>query len=224
MAIFKLRPFPDLIALQHEMAGCLARELTRPGGEPFAVMLSGGRTPLEIYKMLAASKPMASPAAHVLYSDERDVPVVSAENNYHHTVALLEAVGIPAGRVMRVHTDQSLAEAASQYHQDLRRFIDAGGRVTLGVLGVGADGHTASLFSPADVERGHGRYAVAVPHEPKPDRISVTPELLARVERLIILAAGSEKRDILAKLMRTPDEVVAGLALRSVASVEIWQA
>ena len=102
--------------------------------------------------------------------------------------------------------------------------MNGNGRITLGLLGLGADGHTASLFTPEDVARGENLYAVAVPHEPKPDRISVTPELLRRVERLVILVAGPEKNAIVTKLMETPDQVVAGLVLRNATSIEIWQA
>lgn len=224
MAIFKLTSFPDVVTLQRKMAGCLEQELTRPGSDPFAVMLSGGKTPLAIYSMLAEKGLKASPAAHVFFSDERDVPVLSDENNYHHTVALLKALAIPDSRVMRVRTGQPPAEAAVQYHHELRRFLGAGGRMTLGILGIGQDGHTASLFSTSDVECGHGRYAVAISHDPKPDRISVTPGLLARVEKLVILATGPEKRDIVTKLLNQPDDVVAGLALRNIALVEVWQA
>ncbi len=114
--------------------------------------------------------------------------------------------------------------SATRYHQDLRRFMNGNGRITLGLLGLGVDGHTASLFSSDDVARGDNLYAVAVSHDPKPDRISVTPELLRRVERLVILAVGSEKQDIVTRLIQTPDQVVAGLALRENSQVEIWQA
>lgn len=224
MAAFKLIDYSDVASLQHAMVGALERELTRSGSAPYAVMLSGGKTPLEIFEMLAGRGLKASPSAHVCFSDERDVPVLSEQNNYHHTVELLKALEIPDTRVLRVHTEQPLEQAAGQYHDELQRFCDAGGRLTLGILGIGSDGHTASLFSPADVERGHGRYAVAIPHEPKPDRISVTPGFLSRFERLVILAAGPEKRDIISKLMRQPDDVVAGLALRQVGLVEVWHA
>lgn len=223
MAVFKRTIFPSALTLKKAMVECLEQTLKGEGTSPFAVMLSGGQTPLDIYKMLMKSGGKASEEAHILYSDERDVPSSSEENNYHHTVELLNHLCIPASRVMRVHTGQPIEMAASQYHHELHRFIDRGGRITLGLLGIGTDGHTASLFSSADLERGLGHYAVAIPHEPKPDRISVTPKLLARVERLIILAIGPEKHGIVTKLLAQPEGVVAGLALTDAANVEIWQ-
>ncbi len=224
MAIFKLTSFPSVVDLQQKMADGLALCFQTKGASPFAVMLSGGKTPLGIYEILVERGVKASAQAHILYSDERHVPDSSDENNYHHTVALLQSLGIPASRVMRVHTGQSLERAASQYHQELLRFLSGGGRIAWGLLGIGADGHTASLFSFSDIERGKDRFAVAIPHEPKPDRISVTPDLLARVDRLMILATGSEKDGIIEKLLRRGEEVVTGRALREVPEVEIWKA
>jgi len=221
---FKHTSFSSLSSLHQEMVECLAQCLQKTGGEPFAVMLSGGKTPLAIYQALINRGIKASGSAHILYSDERDVPTISEENNYHHTVPLLRALAIPETKVMRVHTDQSLEMAASRYDREINQFFIRGGRVVLGLLGIGPDGHTASLFSAEDIDRGLGRYAVAVPHDPKPDRISVTPGLLAHVDRIIILATGPEKREIIEKLMQHPEEVVAGRALRNAAQVEIWRA
>jgi 6-phosphogluconolactonase/glucosamine-6-phosphate isomerase/deaminase len=224
MAVFQHIEFPSIPALQLAMGDCLCDCFQRVGTEPFAVMLSGGKTPLDIYAAVIRRGLKAVDLAHIFYSDERAVPETSDENNYHHTVALLQALQIPDTRVFRVHTGQALVSAGAQYHQELHRFIGAGGRLALGMLGIGPDGHTASLFSLEDIRRGAGRYAVDIPHEPGPDRISVTPALLARVERLILLAAGPEKREIVAKLLHSPEAVVAGQALRQARCVEIWQA
>lgn len=224
MAIYQHTVFPDIAALQAEAVACLASCFALQRTTPFAVMLSGGKTPLEIYARLIANGTAASSLAHVLYSDERAVPENSTENNYHHTVALLKALGIPPARVMRVNTGQPLELAAAQYQKDLQAFLSSGGSIPLGLLGIGADGHTASLFSAEDLALGRGRLAVAITRDQKPDRISVTPGLLARVERLIILATGLEKREILEKLLKHPEDVVAGQALRDARQVEIWQA
>jgi len=222
MTQFLLRQFASSESLAQEMADLLGRHLQGTG--PVSVMLSGGRTPLMVYEELRRRGEKASNAVRVLYSDERHVPADSPENNYRATVPLLGTLAIPDARMFRVHTELEWTESASRYHQDLRRFMNGTGRITLGLLGLGADGHTASLFTPRDVERGDNLYAVAVPHEPGPNRISVTPELLRRVERLVILVAGTEKKAIVTRLIQSPGEVVAGMALRDAPQVEIWQA
>jgi 6-phosphogluconolactonase len=217
-----LRQFASAEDLAQKMATHLDRHLQGIG--PVAVMLSGGRTPLKVYEELCRRGSKASESVRVLYSDERYVPVDSLDSNYGTTGPLLNALAIPESRIFRVHTELDWMASATRYHQDLRRFMNGNGRITLGLLGLGVDGHTASLFSSDDVARGDNLYAVAVPHDPKPDRISVTPELLRRVERLVILAVGPEKQDIVTRMIQTPDQVVAGLALREVPQVEIWQA
>ena len=222
MTRYRLRQFASAEALNQEMADLL--ELHLQGTGPVAVMLSGGATPVKIYGELCRRGRKASDTVRVLYSDERYVPAGSPESNYGASVPLLSALAIPDSRVFRVHTELEWMDSAAQYHRDLRRFMNGTGRITLGLLGLGADGHTASLFTPDDVARGENLYAVAVPHEPKPDRISVTPELLRRVERLVILAVGPEKGAIVTRLVQFPGKVVAGLALGDALDVEIWQA
>ena len=222
MTRFLLRQFRSEETLTREMAGLVEQHFQGTG--PVAVMLSGGRTPVAVYQELGRRGCKASADVRVLYSDERYVPVDSPESNYGATVPLLKSLSLPEERVFRVDTELEWQASATRYHQDLRRFMNGNGRITLGLLGLGTDGHTASLFSRGDVARGDNLYAVAVPHKPKPDRISVTPELLRRVELLVILVAGPEKNAIVTRLIQTPDEVVAGLALRDAPRVEIWQA
>lgn len=222
MTRYTLRPFASAEALAQETADHLERHLLETG--PVSVMLSGGTTPVRVYQELCRRQSKASDSVRVLYSDERYVPAGSADSNYGGTIPLLSQLGLPESRVLRVHTELAWPVAATRYHEELRRFMNGNGRITFGLLGLGSDGHTASLFTPEDVTRGENLYAVAVPREPKPDRISVTPELLRRVERLVILAVGEEKKEIVSRLIHTPDQVVAGLALRDVPQVEIWQA
>lgn len=222
MTRYLLRQFASAESLTQEMADLLERHFQGTG--PVSVMLSGGRTPVMVYEELCRRGGEASNAVQVLYSDERHVPVDSPDNNYRATVPLLSTLAIPDSRVFRVHTELEWLESAAQYHRELRRFMNGTGRITLGLLGLGADGHTASLFTPADVLRGENLYAVAVPHEPGPNRVSVTPELLRRVERLVILVSGPEKNAIVTRLIQSPEQVVAGLALRDTPQVEIWQA
>ncbi len=189
---------------------------------PFAVMLSGGRTPQPIYAAVAARGCRAAAASHVLFSDERMVPLASPENNCHNAQAMLDALGIPPERVLRVDTRQPPEKAARDYSERIEAFFRQGGRISLGWLGLGADGHTASLFSAADVEAGGGAWAMATRHERYGDRVSVTASLLARVERVTILAAGEGKHAVIRALLERPSTVTAGLAVRRCLRVELW--
>jgi len=219
-----LRPFESQDALNRVAVECLADYVQMTGQGPVAVMLSGGRTPLGIYDDLRHRGCEASADLTILYSDERHVLAESPDSNYGSTVSLIRALGIPDARVLRVRTEIGWRESADRYDLDIRGYLASGGMIKLGLLGLGTDGHTASLFTPGDLVASCGRFAAAIPRVQKPDRVSVTPDLMRRIERVIILAVGPEKREIAAKLIRHPDQVVAGLALKDVPVVEIWQA
>ena len=189
---------------------------------PAGVMLSGGATPVAAYQELGRRQVLAADRITMLYSDERHVPTDAPDSNYGMTLPLLRALALPDDRIIRVRTEFSLEEAAARYDRELAQFLLGGGRIGLGLLGLGTDGHTASLFTREDVSRGAGRYAIAVPKAQKPDRVSVTAGLLRQIERVIILVSGPGKRAILEKLLAAPDTVVAGMALADRPVVEIW--
>ena len=216
--------FDSADSLNRDAVSVLTRCLQSTGAGKVGVIVSGGRTPLAIYDQLCATGVRAGDDVTILYSDERDVPADSPENNYGNTVPLIQSLGLPANRVLRVHTELGWRESADRYDHDIRGFLASGGTLKLGLLGLGPDGHTSSLFTPDDIALCSGRYAVAIGRPQKPDRVSVTPELMRQVERVIILAVGPEKREIIDKLIQHPDQVVAGLVLKDIPAVELWQA
>ncbi len=201
------------------MRECLQRESSRP----HALMLSGGRTPLPIFTAIAAAPFPVSDTARVTYSDDRHVPVESPESNYGASLAMLEALGLGEDRVLRVHSELPLAEAGRRYHDDLDAFLRGGGVIDTALLGLGPDGHTCSLFNDADLERGAGRWAVHVPKESPPDRVSVTPDLLERVGRVVFVVLGGEKEAVVERLLNHPSEVIAGQAVARCPQVELWR-
>ena len=213
----------DTVARMEQAAFALLGEhfsLARAG--PHAVMLTGGRTPMGLYRRIEHSPPSVDDRLHLLISDERLVPLDSPESNFGKMQAMVDALGIRDSRIMHVHTDLDLSAAAERYHQRLASYIDGGGRITLGILGLGADGHVASLFDADDIRRGIGRYAVAVPRQTGPDRVSVTRDLLLKVERFLFLVAGAQKAAVVQKMAAEPKNVTAAQAVGEVSSVELW--
>ena len=158
----RVRMFDDEVTLAHEVVGLLQHHFDMEADFPHAVMLSGGRTPIPIYRAIAASGRKAHRRLHILLSDERFVPESSQESNYHYVRPLAEALEVTEGHFHRVHTDTTLASAARRYDHELETFFRQGGHLTLGLLGLGEDGHTASLFSPGDIIRGVGKHAIPV--------------------------------------------------------------
>lgn len=216
--------FKSIQALEDDAAALLAQHFIAGEKRPHAVMLTGGNTPLGIYRRLAAAGMAADANLHILISDERHVPLDSDANNYAKMRPMIAALGVGEDRVMRVRTELELNAAAADYERRLEEFFAAGGQITLGILGLGADGHAASLFSSQDVMRGKGRLAIAVPRHDGPDRISVTADLLSRAERLVFLVAGEEKRAVAREFAQRNEAITAVQAVRGCRNVELWQA
>ena len=218
------REFKTAEDLVRAVANLLEERFTRSFGRPHAVMLSGGRTPLPAYGEVKNRRLHGAEDLYVLFSDERMVPPDSPESNYGNVRCMLNSAGIADERVIRVQTGLPVKAAAAQYDKALQQFVKCGGRITLGLLGLGADGHTASLFSSDQIQGASGAYAMAVPRKEGPSRVSVTPGLLKRVEAIIFLAVGREKREIVSRLLVEPDQVPAGLAVREAPAVQVWVA
>lgn len=211
--------FDDLIRAVLQL---LEEHFVMETGCPHMVMLPGGVTPLRIYSELEKAPLPVSSDLYLMVTDERYVSKDSNLYNFGKMKNMVNSLGLAASRVLRVNTDLEYQKSVTEFERGITSFLDDGGRITLGLLGLGVDGHTASLFSSDDVLRGQGRYAMAVQGHEGPDRVSVTVDLLSASERIIFLAAGPGKADVVRRLMETPSRVVAGKAVAGVDNVEIW--
>jgi 6-phosphogluconolactonase len=187
-----------------------------------ALMLSGGTTPMPAYRALGAQKPAIGPALCVLFTDERYVAADSIASNYHQSRPLLDALALPATQLLRVRTELPLADAAADYERRLGELLGSAAGVGLGLLGLGADGHTCSLFSSADLERARGHLAIAVQRPDGMTAVSVTPEFLARVREPVFVVAGAGKQDAVRRLMAGDPQLIAWRAVQGCATVELW--
>ncbi|MFP4499713.1 MAG: 6-phosphogluconolactonase [Candidatus Hydrogenedentota bacterium] len=221
-------PYParhyETIALFHQAVRDLVAETLQHDGGPHLTLISGGSTPVPIYERITADPFPVNPVAHIAFADERHVRPDNPASNYGTTLPMLAALALPEDRVLHVNTAQPIADAAADYEHQLTRFLDAGGTIRLALLGLGIDGHTCSLFTVDDLRDAEGHYAIPVHMASEPDRVSVTPALLRRAERVVFLVAGEEKTEICDILRNEPETIVAGLAVRECPRVEIWQA
>jgi 6-phosphogluconolactonase len=199
------RIFDDPEALAHAAAGWLAG-LARASAGRFAVCISGGRTPRRLYELLAGPAIAADfPWSRVewFWSDERFVPHGDPESNYGMARdTIFSRAPVPAGNIHPVTTEGlSPAQAATEYEKALQRYYGAPtldpGRPLFDVtlLGIGEDGHTASLFPgvPALEERSRWVAPVAAAAGP---RITLTYPALNSSRELAFLAAGTGKREV----------------------------
>lgn len=215
------RRFASRSALESALEERLARSIAAPSAA--ALMLSGGSTPLPAYRALGA-RPGLKPGAgfRVLFSDDRYVPANSPASNYHQAQPLLAALALPTAAVLRVRTELPLEDAARDYEDQLAALLRSGTRLGLGLLGLGADGHTASLFSAADIERARGRLALAVHRPDGMSAVSVTPDVLAQVAELLFVVAGADKQEAVRKLLARDPGLTAWRAVAGCSRVELW--
>jgi 6-phosphogluconolactonase len=176
-----------------------------------SIALAGGETPRALYELIAADDSTRLPwnLVDVWFGDERCVPPDDAASNYLMArETLLARVPVPPENVRRIRGELGAAAAADAYDEELRAaFGDPGtggaGAPTfdLALLGIGTEGHTASLFPGHAALDVTDRWAVAVdpaPETAKPQvpRVTLTLPALAGAREVVVLAAGAEKRDI----------------------------
>lgn len=181
-----------------------------------AVALSGGETARPVYERLARD-PFAPRIpwgnVDVFFGDERAVPPADPASNYGMAAAaLLERVPIPPGRIHRMEADRADREAAAR---DYERILP--GRLDLLLLGMGPDGHTASLFpgSPALEERTRRVIPVVGPRAPT-ERLTITPPVIEAARSIAVLVTGAGKAEMVARALRgpvTPRKLPVQLAL-----------
>jgi 6-phosphogluconolactonase len=219
MTIIAMRRFGSNAEFDAALAERLERAISGPGAANTAVMLSGGRTPLPTYREVAVRKPSPAKGLRLLFSDDRYVPATSESSNYFQTRMLVNALAVP---VTRVRTELPIEEAAADYGKQLAAMLDSGVRITLGLLGLGADGHTASLFNSAQLEQARGKLAIAVQRPDGLQGISVTPEVLSQVGEPLFLVTGADKHAIVDEFLKGDSHLVARQAVAGCVKAEIW--
>ncbi|MCI4364875.1 MAG: 6-phosphogluconolactonase [Thermoplasmata archaeon] len=211
----RVRVFSSLATLSSGAARHVAeraRDAVAARGR-FTWVLAGGHTPEGLYRKLAERYQTDFPwrESEVFFGDERCVPAGSPLSNYSMARdALLRHVPIPAGRVHRLRGEvRPPSEAAATYRRLLDRLAlrgdGTGVRFDLVVLGIGPDGHTASLFPGSSALRERQRTVVALRRSGQPPwvpRLTLTLPAFASSREVLFLVAGEEKADVVARVLR----------------------
>jgi 6-phosphogluconolactonase len=192
----------------------------------FSVCLSGGSTPRRLYEQIAMPA-IASrfpwPRVHWFWGDERFVPHDNPDSNYRMVQdALLSRVPIPNGNIHPIPTEGLSAEqAAAAYEATLKEYYGAD-TLTLGrplfdvtLLGIGENGHTASLFPGQPALQEKRRWTVAVLDASTQPRITLTYPALDSSRDVAFLATGAGKRDVVARV-RAGDRALPAALVRPI--------
>ncbi|MBO8086326.1 MAG: 6-phosphogluconolactonase [Marichromatium sp.] len=162
----------------------------------FVLVAAGGRTPLQVYAQLARARSDWSRWL-VLHGDERCLPVDDPARNSHAIAAAwLDPVGLPPRNHLPIPAELGAEPAARRYAELIAPLLP----FDLVLLGMGEDGHTASLFPGHPMPEGEA-LTMAVHQAPKPpaDRVSLTPRALAAGREALVLVTGAGKREALAR-------------------------
>jgi 6-phosphogluconolactonase len=207
----EVKILPDSAALAqiaaqefHRVAEAAVQERGR-----FSVAFSGGNTPRAVYSLLANEhKQLPWDRIHIFFGDERHVPPDHPDSNFRMAnESLLTKVQIPEKNIHRIHAELDSDTAAAEYDQQLRNFFQLSNhdwpRFDLIFLGIGEDGHTASLFPGSKALTEASRRVVANWIEKfQTFRITLTFPVLNHAAEVVFLVSGAGKAKILSEVLR----------------------
>ncbi|UXN34608.1 6-phosphogluconolactonase [Avibacterium paragallinarum] len=178
-------------------------------GRPVHISLSGGSTPKLLFKTLAAapySQSIQWKNLHFWWGDDRMVAPSDPESNYGEVQKLLfDHIEIPAENLHRIRGEAPVEQELTRFQNELAEVVP-NGEFDWIILGMGADGHTASLF-PHQTNFDDENLAVIARHpETEQVRISKTAKLLEQAKRITYLVTGAAKAEILKEIQSTPAE------------------
>ena len=185
----------------------------------FRLVLGGGHTPRAAYELLAGElrDEVDWRRVTLFFGDERCVPPEDQASNYRMVKeTLITPLKLPSSAVRRMAGEVPPDNAAAEYDVELRRAMeDRQPAFDLVLLGMGPEGHTASLFPghPALHERHRTCLHVTVPAQP-PDRLTMTPLALSSTKQILFLVTGADKADAVAEVFRDDSQLPAAIVSR----------
>jgi 6-phosphogluconolactonase len=224
--VTRLTTCPDAETVAERAAAHVVRQLRRAREERGVahLALSGGTTPGRTYELLAA-RPEELSGVEVWFADERCVAPDDEQSNYRLAAeTLLAGAGIPPQRVHRMEGELGPEEGARRYAEELRQRLAAADEspsttpvLDLIVLGIGPDGHVASLFpGAATLDAGEDAVCAGVRDSPKPpaERITLSLAVLRAARECVLLATGAGKADAVDAMLAEPSSHVPASLLR----------
>ena len=205
-----IRIFKDLEKLSLHAAELFVEQAKQAIKEHdrFLVALNGGNTPTRLFQLLASDyrDKIDWSSTHIFWGDERCVPPMDAGSSYGQAKeALLQHVMIPENHVHRVQGELTPASASVEYVQTLKLFAENDlefPRFDLVYLGMGEDGHTASLFPGSPVDVTETVVPVTANYQDRPaNRVTMTPLVFNQAHMVVFMATGDKKANTLAEVL-----------------------
>ncbi|RPJ25564.1 MAG: 6-phosphogluconolactonase [Chloroflexi bacterium] len=206
----EIRIFNNLEALSQAAATLFIEQAAQSIAERkrFLVALNGGSTPIRLFQLLAADfrEKVDWSRVHIFWGDERCVPPEESGSSYGQArEVLLSRVPIPEANIQRIKGELGPVEASKDYSLTLKGFASPPlewPRFDLVYLGLGEDGHTASLFPGSPVEGSEPTMPVTAHYQDRPaNRVTLTPLVFNSARVIAFMATGEKKADIFAEVL-----------------------
>ncbi len=224
-----LRVYPDVNKLSQAVADNIAKRiLTASVTRRFHIALAGGSTPRTLYTLLGVTFRERIPwdRVHLFWGDERFVPPDDVSSNYRMVrESLLDRIKIPEENIHPMRTDfRDPTDAAKNYESVLKdHFSPPWPSLNLVLLGLGADGHIASLFPSSPVLDERKRWVMPAASESEPRvRLTLTLPALAHGDQIYFLVAGSDKARALRQTLTEVNSTPAAKLLAERPDVVFW--
>ncbi|NNM44020.1 MAG: 6-phosphogluconolactonase [Chlamydiae bacterium] len=174
----------------------------------FFVALFGGSTPKPIYELLCArddSRKVDWSKVHIFWSDERNKAPTDSESNYHMAMHHgIQKLPIPEENIHRMHAEEKIEQNAFEYEKTIKRVLKDQ-PFDLVMLGIGDDGHTASLFPKTEALRMNDRLVAAnFVSQKNTWRMTMTYPCINAAKNIVIYVLGPDKKEILHKVFAEP--------------------
>ena len=231
----QIQVFADPAAVAEETARRFVGIMAQRPGERFSLALSGGSTPQRFYRLMTTSpwrEQIDWGNLHIFLADERFLPLDHPDSNYRMIRETLidplaaaggDVVKLPVGNIHPLPTDGTVEDSAIRYESELKQYFgDNPPCFDLIVLGMGPDGHTASLFP------GHthpvGPWVLPVHHSPKPPptRLSLSLEVINQARHVLFLVTGHDKAEALSTIRQATKETLPAGTVQLEAGELVW--
>ena len=204
----EVKIFPNVAALNEAAARLIveiASEILQ-ANDKFSIALAGGSTPEALYKLLASGKfknQIDWTKTHVFFGDERCVAPDDAQSNYRMAnAALLARVPIPTENIFRLRGEIEPEKAALEYEEIIKKTLGENTRFDLILLGMGDDGHTASLFPKTEALSETQKLVTAnFVEKLNANRLTLTFRAINRAKNVLFLVAGAKKAQTVEKVL-----------------------
>lgn len=204
----EIKIFKNTDAISEEIAAIILSLITESNGENIHIALSGGSTPKGIFKYLTETygNKLCNSQFHFWWGDDRCVAPEHDDSNYKWANDLwLKPIGIPTENIHRIHGENAPEKEAIRYALEIEQYVPFDNelpRFDLIVLGLGEDGHTASIF-PHQMELLNAKELCAVATHPTSGqkRITITGKVLNNACNVVFLATGSSKAEVVFQIL-----------------------